>query len=205
MTTATVDAQPVTQSGAQPGGTGVGIDWQRCQFGAADVGSVHPGSGLNQPESVLGDQGSAFACQHAHRLIVDQLAAQLISGLFVLGRRYQPALALGHHLAGDHHDVAVAQPWRRGGDGSTQVVAGPEFGKPRHGQDFDRRGGAVLTRRTGHAATPARSSPALTISAVASGSLISSGMERTATPSMSAWSPSCTSQQSRIPVPRRDP
>ena len=140
------DAQPVAQSGPQGSGTGVGIDWQQREFGPADVGPVHTGGGLNQPEPVLGDQGPALAGQHAHRLVVDQLAAQLVARLGVFGGRHQPALAFGHHLAGDHHDVAVAQPWRGGGDGSTQVVAGPEFGKPGHGQDFDRRGGAMLDR-----------------------------------------------------------
>ena len=41
--------------------------------------------------------------------------------------------------------------------------------------------------------------------AVALGSLINSGTARTATPSMSARSPSWISQQSRIPVARRAP
>ena len=147
MTTATVDAEPVAQPGPQRSGAGVGIDRQQREFGPADVGPVHAGGGLNQPEPVLGDQGPALARQHAHRLVVDQLAPQLVALLGVFGRRHQPALALGHHLAGDHHDVAVAQPRCGGGDGSAQVVAGPEFGKPGDGQDLDRRGGAVLDRR----------------------------------------------------------
>ena len=82
-----VDAQPVAQIGAQRGGAAVGIDWQQREFGPADVGSVHARGGLNQPEPVLGDQGPALAGQHPHRLVVDQLAAQLIALLGVLGRR----------------------------------------------------------------------------------------------------------------------
>ena len=148
------DAEPVAQSGPQGGGAGVGIDWQQGEFGPPDVGSVHPGGGLDQPEPVLGDQGPPLARQHAHRLVVNQLAAQLVARLGVFGRRNQPALALGHHLAGDDHDVAVAQPGRCGGDGSTEVVAGPEFGKPGHGQDFDRRSGAVLGRGASHQPRP---------------------------------------------------
>ena len=204
MTTATVtpsrSRSPARSAAALPSGsTGSSASSARPTLDPST-----PGGGLNQPEPVLGDQGPALARQHPHRLVVDQLAAQLVALLGVLGRRHQPALAFGHHLAGDHHDVAVAQPGRGGGDGSTQIVAGPEFGKPGDGQDLDRRGGAVLSHGA-HAATPASSSPALTISAVAFGSLINSGIERTATPSMSAWSPSCTSQQSSIPVPRRAP
>ena len=56
-----------------------------------------------------------------------------------------------------------------------------------------------------HGFTPARSIPARTISAVAAGSVISSGTDLTSTPSISAWSPSCTSQPSRTPTPERAP
>ena len=62
-------------------------------------------------------------------------------------------------------------------------------------------GGVVF----GHIADKFGRRPALTISAVAAGSVIISGTARTATPSMSAWSSWLTSQQSRIPVPRRAP
>ena len=196
-----LDTQPLAQRGAQRRGTAVGIDWQERQFGPTDIGAVDAGGGLDESEPVLGDQRPALAGQHPHRLVVDQLAAKLIALLGILRRRHQPALAFGHHLAGDHHDVAVAQPGRSGRQRGSQIVAGPEFGKPGDGQDLDRGGGTVL----GHGVTPASSSPARTISAVAVGSAISSGIARTATPSMSASSPSCTSQQSSTPVPRRAP
>ena len=76
---------------------------------------------------------------------------------------------------------------------------GRNSGSPGTGQQFDR--GADRARPcVGHDVTPARSSPARTISAVAAGSVISSGTDRTSTPSISAWSPSCTSQPSRMPV-----
>ena len=157
-----VDAQPVAQTGAQRGGAAVGIDWQQRKFGPAHVGSVHAGGGLNQPDPVLGDQGPALARQHPHRLVVDQLAPQRIPLVGVLGCGHQPALAFGHHLAGDHDDVAVAQPWRGGGDGSTQIVARPEFGKPGDGQDLDGCGGAVLVilHRAGAVTPPRPQAPA---------------------------------------------
>ena len=204
MTTRDGDTEAAAQPGPQCRRAAIGIDGQQRQFVRADVGSVDAGRGLDDAQFVLGDQRAAFAGQYADGLVVDKLAAQRVPLLGVFGRGHQPAFALGHHLAGDHHYVAVAQPGRGGGQRRAEVVAGTELGKPGDGQDLDRRRGAVLA--TGrHAATPARSKPALTISAVAFGSVISSGTERTAIPSMSAWSPSWTSQQSRMPVPARAP
>ena len=81
------------------------------------------------------------------------------------GRVDDAALALGHHLAGDHHDVVVAQPRCRRGDGRGEVVAGTELGKPGHREHSTAAAGAVLR----HGFTPARSSPARTISAVVAG------------------------------------
>ena len=78
---------------------------------------------------------------------------------------------------------------------------GPELRQAGHRDQFDRGRRAVV----GHGLTPARSSPARTISAVAAGSVISSGTDRTSTPAISAWSPSCTSQPSRMPTPERGP
>ncbi len=175
-----VDAEPLAQPRAQRRGAAIGIDWQQGEFSPADIGSVHTGGGLNQPDPVLGDQRPAFARQHPHRLLVDQLAAQRVPLLGILGRGNQPALAFGHHLAGDDHDVAVAQPRRGGGDGSDQIVAGPKFRKPGDGQDLDRCGGTVLlaTRIRGRSRSRRHArelQPAVTISAVAFGSVISSG------------------------------
>ena len=76
-----------------------------------------------------------------------------------------------------------------------------ELGQAGHGKQLDRGGRTVL----GHGLTPARSSPARTISAVVDGSVISSGTDRTSTPAISARSPSCTSQPSRMPTPERGP
>ena len=213
------DAEPFAQSGAQRRGAGVRVDWQQRQFVAADVGSVHAGGGLNQSQPVLGDQRSSLARQHAHRLVVDQLAAQPVPA----PRRPRGAgTSRPSHLDTTLLVTTTTSPSRSQGAAAAerppQIVAGPELGKPGDGQDLDRRRRCRARRPaavgrlrrfralgTGHAATPARSSPALTISAVASGSLINSGIERTATPSISASSPSCTSQQSRIPVARRAP
>jgi len=46
-----------------------------------------------------------------------------------------------------HRDIAVTQPGRRGRQRRTQIIAGPEFGEPGHGQDLDRRGGAMVAAR----------------------------------------------------------
>ena len=174
----------------QGGGAGVGVDRQQREFGCADIGSVDPGGGLHQTDLVLSDQRAAAACQHPDRLIVDQLAAQRVP-FFRVGRGGDdPALAFGHHLAGDDDDIAVAQPRRRGGDRGGQIVTGPELGKSGDGQDLDRGGRTVL----GHGVMPASSSPERTIAAVASGSDISSGIGFTVTPGTSASSPSWMSQ-----------
>ena len=116
------------------------------------------------------------------------------------GRGHDAALALGQHLAGDDHDVVVAQPRRGGRQRGGEVVARPELGQAGHRKQFDRGWRAAVL---GHGLTPARSSPARTISAVVAGSVISSGTDRTSTPAISAWSPSCTSQPSRMPTPER--
>ena len=200
-TTPTVDAEPLAQAGAQRGGAAVGVDRQQGQLGCADVGAVHARSGLHQAEVVLGDQSAALACQHPDGFGVDQLAPQRIPLLRVCRRGHDAALALGQHLAGDDHDVVVAQPRRGGRQRGGEVVARPELRQAGHRKQFDRGRGAVV----GHGLTPARSSPARTISAVVAGSVISRGTDRTSTPAISAWSPSCTSQPSRMPTPERGP
>ena len=196
-----VHTRPPTQGGAQPRGAGVRIQRQQREFGGVDVGSVHSGSGLHQTLAVLGDQGAALACQHAHGFVVDQPSAQGVA-LLRVGRCGDHApLALGHDLAGDHHHVAVAQPRRRVGDGRGEVVAGPELAESGDRQDLDRRGRAVLA----HSRTPAASKPARTICAVCAGSVISSGTAVTVTPGTCALSFSCTSQWSSSPVSVRAP
>ena len=192
-------AEPLAQAGAQRRGAAVGVDGQQRQFGRADVGAVDAGGGLHETEVVLGDQRAALAGQHPDRFFVDQLAPQRIPLLGILRRGHDAALALGQHLAGDHHDVVVAQPRRGGGQRGGEVVAGPELGQAGHRKELDRGRRTVL----GHGLTPARSIPARTISAVVAGSVISSGTDRTSTPAISALSPSCTSQPSRMPTPER--
>ena len=147
---------------------------------------------------------AALACEYAHRLVVDQSAAKGIPLLGIRRRGDDAALALGEHLAGDHHDVVVAQPRRRRGDrrtprrhpAGTREVLAP-------GRISTAAGGAVIGAHRGPSARiPASSSPLRTISAVAFGSVISSGIERTSTPSTVAASPSSTSQPSRMPTRR---
>ena len=198
---ADLDAEPLAQRGDQRRGAAVGIDRQQGEFVRVDVRSVHPGGGLHQPDRVLGDQRATLAGQHPHRLAVDQLAAQRVPQLGIGGCVDDAALALGQHLAGDDDDVVIAQPRRGLGDRRAQIVAGPELRKPGDRQQFHARRRAVVA----HSVIPARSSPARTISAVTAGSLISSGAERTVTPSTTASSPECTSQPSRMPVPDRAP
>ena len=194
-------AEPLAQAGAQRSGAAVGVDRQQGQLGGADVGAVDARGGLHQAEIVLGDQRAALAGQHPDGFGVDQLAPQRIPLLRVFRRGHDAALALGQHLAGDDHDVVVAQPRRGGRQRGGEVVAGPELRQAGHRKQFDRGRRAVV----GHGLTPARSSPARTISAVVAGSVISRGTDRTSTPAISAWSPSCTSQPSRMPTPERGP
>ena len=176
MTTATSTPRRSRSAGAQRRGAAVGIDGQQRQFGPADVGAVDAGGGLDQPDPVLGDQGPALAGQHPHRLVVDQLAAQLIALLGILRRRHQPALAFGHHLAGDHHDVAVAQPGRGRASAAARSSPGRNSGSPVTGRISIARGGAVLELIAGRHAPQARVRRC-TISAVAFGSVISSGID----------------------------
>ena len=186
---------------------------------AAALASGSVGSSANSPESTLEPSTPAAACtrpiafsvinvrplraKYPNGFGIDQLAPQRIPLLRIGWCVDDAALALGHHLAGDHDDVVVAQPrrGRRNGcgrgrrPGGTPAARAPEAARPR-------RADAVL----GHGFT-ARRDPvrARTISAVACGSVISSGTDRTSTPSISAWSPSCTSQPSRMPTPERGP
>ena len=106
-----------------------------------------PAAAWISPMRVLGDQRPALAGEYPYGFVVDELAAQGIPLVGVGRRGDDAALALGHHLAGDHHDVVVAQPRRRRGDGRGEVVAGPELGKPGHRQHLDGGGRAVLASR----------------------------------------------------------
>ncbi len=195
------DAEPVAKGGAQRRRASVRVDGQQRQFGGADVGTIHARRGLHDTEVVLGDQRAALACQHPDGLVIDQLAPQRIPLLGVIGCGHDAAFALGQHLAGDDDDVVVTQPRRRLGQRFGEVVTRAEFGQTGYRQQLDRRRRTVLR----HGLTPARSRPARTISAVVAGSDISRGTDRTSTPAISAWSPSCTSQPSRIPTPERAP
>ena len=197
--------EPLMQHRAQCRGAGVRVHRKQRQLRRADIGAVHTGRRLHQPKRVLGDQRAALARQHAYGFDIDQFAPQRIPFIRIRGRRDDSSLALGHHLAGDHHDVVVAQPRRGRGDRSAQVVSGPELRQPGHRKHFDGSRGAMVVHRRGPRLKPARSSPARTISAVVGGSVISSGTARTSTPSISARSSSCTSQPSRMPTPERGP
>ena len=104
------DPEPLAQPGPQRRGAGVGVDGQQRELTGVDVGAVDSRGGLHQAERVLGDQRAALAGEHPHGFGIDQLAPQRVP-LFRVGRGGDDAaLALGHHLAGDHHDVVVAQP-----------------------------------------------------------------------------------------------
>ena len=140
---------------------------------------------------VLGDEGAALAGKNAHGLGLDQFAAQGITLIRVRRGGDHPALAFGNHFAGDDDNVTVVQPGGRGGKRGGEVVSGAELGKPCDGKDLEGRSRAVLD---GHGSSPANSSPARTISAVVSGSVISSGIAATLTPGTSAVSVSWTSQ-----------
>ena len=133
--------------------------------------------------AVRGDQGATLAREHTDRLLIDQLAAQRIPRFGIGGGGDDAPLALGHHLAGDDDDVAVAQPGCGLGDGGAEIVTGPELGKSGDGKDLDSRGGSMVAA---HHVMPASSSPARTISAVTSGADISNGIDLTVTPGTSA-------------------
>ena len=93
---------------------------------------------------------------------------------------------LAHRIGGQHQHA------RRQGqlEAPRDAVVGEVRGHAT-ADGLDRRRRAVFLA---HRATPARSSPVRTISAVTAGSVISSGIDVTVTPGTSAWSPSCTSQ-----------
>ncbi len=182
--------EAIAQPEAQRRGTGVGVDRQQRQLGRADVGAVHSGGRLDEPERVLGDQGAALARQHPYGFGIDELAPQRIPLIGILGCLDDAALALGHHLAGDHYHVVVTQPRRRRGDGGGEVVPWPKLRQPGYRKYLDGRCAAVVAAGVGHrrgpGLKPARSRPARTISAVVGGSVISSGTARTSRSSMSA-------------------
>ena len=184
------DADPDPEKGGKAGadrrGAAVRVHREQGEFGGVDIGAVHAGGGLDQPDGVLGDQGFALAGQYPHGLVVDELAAQGVPLLGVGGCADDTALGLGEHLAGDDHHVVIAQPGGGIGDRGGQIIAGPELAQPGHRDDLDGPGGSVLGA---HSATPANCRPARTMSAVTAGSLISNGAWRTCTPSMVAESP----------------
>ena len=199
-----VDAEQSVQRGAQPGGAAVRIGGQQGQLVAAHVRAVDAGGGLHDAELVRDDQGLPAAGQHPLALGVDELAAQPVARLRVGGRGHEPALDLGHHLAGDDHDVAVGQPRRRGRQRRGQVVARAELGQAGHGQDLQ-AGRRRVVGDLSQPAAPHSSRAARAIAAVASTSVISSGTARTSTPGTSAVSPVCTSQPSSSPPSARAP
>ncbi len=140
-----------------------------------------------------------------------QLVAADVGSVYPGGGLHQPVPVLGNQgaaLAGQHPDGFLVDQL------APQPIAFLGIGRRRHQlvtttTSPSRSHGAALATAVlaggTHGVTPASCSPALTISAVAAGSVIISGTARTATPSMSAWSSWLTSQQSRIPVPRRAP
>ena len=89
----------------------------------------------------------------------------------------QPALGLGHDLAGDHEHVAVAQPRRGARDQRGQVVTGRDVADAVHRQDLQ-----------ASSRSPARP---CTIAAVAGSSVIHSGAARTSTPGTAAPASTC--------------
>ncbi len=115
-----------------------GSTGQQRELTGVDVGAVDSRGGLHQSDRVLGDQRAALAREYPYCFGIDQLAPQRVSLLRVDWSVDDAALALGHHLAGDHHDVVVAQPRcclceRRG-----EVVARPELRKAGDRKHFDR-------------------------------------------------------------------
>ena len=222
-TTATSTPRPRAQLGAQAGGAGVGVGGEQGELVGRDVGAVDARGGLHDAELARDDQRAAAAGDHPLGLGVDELAAQPVALLRVGRGGHEAALDLGDHLGGDDDDVAVGQPGRGGGERAGEVVAGPELGQARHRQDGEapgrrgrRRGPdrtacgapaapASSSDRPGPAQTPATSSAARAIAAVAGTSVISSGTARTSTPGTSAASPVCTSQPSSSPPSARAP
>ncbi|MCO5606194.1 hypothetical protein L7F22_060381 [Adiantum nelumboides] len=152
---ADLDPEPLPQPAAEPGRAGVRVGGQQGELVAADVGAVDARGGLHDAELPGHDQRPALAGHHALGLLVDQPAAQRVALLLVGGGRHQPALDLGEHLAGDHHDVAVAQPGhplgqrgdtdarqleRGAGHGGGRVVVGHQQRHLAHGRAGHGRG-----------------------------------------------------------------
>ncbi len=196
----------------QRGGAGVGILGEQREFAGVDVGTVDPGCGLDDAEPVLRDERASLAGQHTDRLLGDQAAAHGVACVGVGGGLDDSPFDLRDDLAGDHEDVAVDEPRRRTRDCVGEVVAGPELGQSGDRDDLDRPAGRMVAHVGAgggvgghHRLTPASSSAARAISAVAAGSVMSRGTLRTATPGTSAVSVSWTSQPSRMPVPLRAP
>ena len=199
-----VHAEQSVQRRAQAGGAAVRVGREQGQLVAAHVRAVDAGGGLHHPELVRDDQGLPAAGQHPLALGVDELAAQHVARLGVGGCGHEPALDLGHDLAGDDHDVAVGQPRRRGRQRRGQVVARAELGQAGHGQDLQ-AGRRPVIRESQATGAPHRSRAARAMAAVASTSLISSGTDRTSAPGTSAVSAVCTSHPSSRPPSARPP
>ena len=144
---------------------------------------------------------SPLAGEHPHRLALDQFAARGVALLGIGWRGDDPPLRLGHDLARDDDDVAVAQP-RRGARSVRRCRrrAGTS-GRSRTGRILQSVDRAVVD----HVWISASSIALRAISAVVGGSVMSSGTARTARPSISARSEVWISQPSRMPVPLRAP
>ena len=120
---------------------------------AAALASGSVGSSANSPESTLEPSTPAAACTRPSAFSVISVrplraSTRTASASISLRRSASrssgsvgcvddAALALGHHLAGDHHDVVVAQPRCGRGDGRGEVVARPELGQPWHRKQLD--------------------------------------------------------------------
>ena len=155
-----VDAELGSQPLPQPGGGRVRVDGQQCEFVAGDVRAVHARGGEHEPLPGLDDPQIAPGGDHPHRFLVDRLASRLLTHIGVGGRqRDQPALDLRHGLGGHHQDVAVLQLWCRIGDGSNEIVTGPQIRHSRDRQDLEASRAVVGGREVRHRPAPRQRRP----------------------------------------------
>ncbi len=193
-----IDAEPVGKRLAQQLRGRVRIHRQERDLVAGDVGQVDAGAGQDQPVPGLDDAQLTARRHHASGLGVDRPLPRVLAGVLVSRvENDQPALGLRHDLRGDHKDVAVLERRRVLRDHLGQVVAGPQLADAENRQDLQTRRGVIA-----HATS---SSAVRTIAAVASSSVMSSGIARTATPGTDAVSVSWISQPSSRPPSLRAP
>ena len=174
------------ERGGERSSGAVGVLGQKRDLVRGHVRTVHARRRLHDPERVLGDKRPLNLRDDAHRLLIDQSAAQHISGLRIGGGGNKPPLDLREHLRGEYDDVTVGEALRRvpkyARESAREVVARPEIRQAVGRPDLDRTSGGVLA----HGAQPTDSRAVATMAEVSSGVVISSGASRTSTPSTAA-------------------